>query len=520
MTLLKDTATVGGMTMISRVLGFVRDILLAAIVGAGPVADAFVVAFRFPNLFRRLFAEGAFNAAFVPLFAKRLEEEGVSSARRFAEESLAVLLAALVVFTLVVEIFMPAVVMVLAPGFVEDPQKFELTVLFTRIALPYLLFMSLTALYSGLLNSLGKFAVAAAAPALLNVVLITALLVVAPRVATAGHALVYGVVFAGVLQFLTLVWAASKVGYSLHLRVPRLTPAVHRLVRLGVPGALSGGITQINIVIGTMIASMESGAASYLYYAERVYQLPLGIIGIAMGVVLLPSIARQLRAGHEAQAHASQNRALELSMLLTLPAAAALLAIPMIVVTVLFEHGAFDHESARSTAKALGAFAAGLPAFVLIKVFSPGFFAREDTKTPMIFAGISVAVNIVLSLILFTQIGFLGIPIATTLASMVNAVLLGVRLKRLRYFMADDRLKQRLPRILIASIFMGVGLHWAAGAILPLVPSQPLAQMLVLGGLVLGGLAVYGGLVLAIGAARWEEVRGLFSKGSLGKSGK
>ncbi len=514
MTLLKDTATVGGMTLISRVLGFVRDILLAAILGAGPVADAFVVAFRFPNLFRRLFAEGAFNAAFVPLFAKRLEENGLDSARRFAEESLAVLLTSLIVFTLVVEIFMPAVVMVLAPGFVEDRQKFELTVLFTRIALPYLLFMSLTALYSGLLNSLGKFAAAAAAPALLNVVLITSLLVVAPLLATAGHALVYGVIVAGVLQFLSLVWAAARAGYALRLRRPRLTPAVRRLIRLGVPGALSGGITQINIVIGTMIASMESGAASFLYYAERVYQLPLGIIGIAMGVVLLPSIARQLRAGREAEAHASQNRALELSMLLTLPAAAALLAIPMIVVMVLFEHGAFDHESARATAKALGAFAAGLPAFVSIKVFSPGFFAREDTKTPMIYAAISVAVNVVLSLILFTQIGFLGIPIATTLASWVNAVLLGVKLQKLGYFKVDARLKERLPRILIASILMGVGLHWAVGAVLPLVPDLPVAQMLVLGGLVLGGLAVYGGLALALGAARLEDVRGLFSKSS------
>ncbi len=517
MNLLKDTATVGGMTLISRVLGFVRDILLAAIVGAGPVADAFVVAFRFPNLFRRLFAEGAFNAAFVPLFAKHLEENGEDSARRFAEESLAVLLTALVVFTLVTEIFMPAVVLALAPGFVEDQQKFDLTVLFTRIALPYLLFMSLAALYSGLLNSLGKFAVAAVAPALLNVVLITALLVAAPRMPTAGHALVYGVVVAGAMQLLFVAWAAGRAGYSLRLRRPRLTRPVRRLIRLGVPGALSGGITQINIVIGTMIASMEAGAASYLYYAERVYQLPLGIIGIAMGVVLLPSIARQLRAGRETQAHNSQNRALELSMLLTLPAAAALLAIPMIIVMVLFEHGAFDHESARSTAKALGAFAAGLPAFVLIKVFSPGFFAREDTRTPMIYAAISVAVNVILSLILFTQIGFLGIPIATTLASWVNAVLLGLKLLKLGYFKADARLTQRLPRILIASILMGVGLHWAVGAALPLAPPVAAAQMLVLAGLVLGGLAVYGGLALSLGAARLQEVRGLFSKGSAQK---
>ncbi len=511
--LLKDTAIVGGMTLISRILGFVRDILIATILGAGPVADAFVVAFRFPNLFRRLFAEGAFNAAFVPLFAKRLEGEGERAARLFAQDSLAVLLAALIVFTVVAEIFMPAIVSVMAPGFVEDPDKFTLTVLFTRLALPYLLFMSLTALYTGVLNSVGRFAAAAAAPALLNVVLITALLVAVPHLPTAGHALVYGVLVAGILQFLVLVVAAARAGYSFALPAPRLTPGVRRLVRLGVPGAVSGGITQINIVIGTMIASLQAGAPAYLYYAERVYQLPLGMIGIAMGVVLLPAVARQLRAGDEAGAQSSQNRALELSMLLTLPAAAALLAIPMLIVTVLFEHGQFTHDSARAVARALGAFAAGLPAFVLIKVFSPGFFAREDTRTPMIFAAISVAVNILLSLVLFFQIGFLGIPIATTLASWVNASLLGVRLMRLGHFKADARLKSRLPRIVLASAAMGALLWFAASQVMPLVPRLFVTEVAALAGLVVGGLAVFVVLAFAFGATKREDLKGLFVRG-------
>ena len=406
MSLLKNFATVGGATASSRVLGFVRDMFIAAALGTGPVADAFFVAFRFPNLFRRLFAEGAFNSAFVPLFAKALEGDGEDEARRFAEEALSGLLTALLVVTAVIEIAMPLFMFVLAPGFSADPEKFDLTVVLTRIAFPYLTFVSLVALYSGVLNARGRFAAAAFAPALLNVVLIAALV----AVFWFGHA---DTPSAGVWLDLghhrrrrrpaRLRWSGRPPhdGMVLRLVWPRLTPRLRRLAALALPGVLAGGITQINIVIGTMIASLAPGAVSYLYYADRIYQLPLGIVGIAIGIVLLPDLSRQLRAGRHDLVDFTQNRALEFAMALTLPAAVALIVMAHPIIALLFQRGSFDAADTAATAGALAAFAAGLPAFVLVKVFSPGFFAREDTRTPMWFAGITVAVNVVVSLALF-----------------------------------------------------------------------------------------------------------------------
>ena len=296
MSLLRNFATVGGATATSRLLGFVRDMFIAAALGTGPVADAFFVAFRFPNLFRRLFAEGAFNSAFVPLFAKALEGEGEESARRFGEEAMSVLLTALLVLTALVEIAMPILMFVMAPGFASDPAKFDLTVVLTRIAFPYLTLVSLLALYSGVLNARGRFAAAAFAPALLNVVLIGALAYIFwsghDGDLQAGYVLAWGTVIGGVVQLALVVAAAGRDGMWLKLRLPALTGRVRRFVRLAVPGVLAGGITQINIVIGTMIASLAPGAVSYLYYADRLYQLPLGIVGIAIGVVLLPDLSR------------------------------------------------------------------------------------------------------------------------------------------------------------------------------------------------------------------------------------
>lgn len=514
MNLLKAFATVGGMTMLSRVLGFVRDILIAAVLGTGPVADAFFVAFKFPNLFRRLFAEGAFNSAFVPLFAKRLEGEGEAAARGFAEEALSVLLTTLVLFTAAAQLAMPLLMYVIAPGFSDTPDKFAMSVTFTQIAFPYLLFMSLVALLSGLLNSLGRFAAAAFAPVLLNVILIATLVLAAPYFENPGLALVWGVAAAGAAQFLMLAWAASRAGYPLRLRRPRLTPGVRRLVALGIPGVIGGGITQINLLVGTIIASLQDGAVSWLYYADRVYQLPLGVIGIAIGIVLLPDLARRLRAGDEGGAMWSQNRSFEFAMLLTLPATAALLAIPGPIIEVLFERGAFDASDTRATMQALAAFALGLPAFVLIKVFSPGFFARENTKTPMYYAGAGIAVNITGSLILFYQIGFVGIALATSAAAWVNAGLLWWRLAADGNYAADDRLKKRLPLIVLSAAVMGAAL-WAAATY----GAPELAAMtangwteealgiIALGVLVTGGMALYAGLCQATGAMRLSDVK-------------
>lgn len=497
MALLRSASTVAAMTMISRVLGFVRDMLMAGVVGTGMVADAFVVAFRFPNLFRRLFAEGAFNAAFIPLFARRLEGEGQDQAIRFAEEVLAALLAFLLLLSAIFMLAMPWIVYALAPGFADNLEKMQLTAELTRIAFPYLTFMSLVALLGGILNSLHRFTAAAAAPIVLNIVMIIVLagVVVAGwgNTPTSGRALVWGVSAAGLLQFLMLWFALARSGITLRLRVPVVTVGVRRLVTLGIPGLIAGGVTQINLLVSTMIASLRDGAASWLYYADRIYQLPLGVIGIAIGVVLLPELARRLRAGDMKGVQSSQNGALEISLLLTLPAAIALLALPHPIIQVLFERGAFTADDTLATARALMAFAAGLPAFVMIKVFSPGYFAREDTRTPMWFAMISVAVNIAGALILFPYISYVGVALATSVAGWINAFLLALTLSRRGDFVLDARMRQALPRIIGASIMMGlvlVGLMQVCAPVFEVSVSF-LLRMLMLAVLVVTGATVY-----------------------------
>lgn len=517
MNLVRSFATVGGYTMASRLLGFARDMLIAATLGTGPVADAFVVAFRFPNLFRRLFAEGAFNSAFVPLFARRLEGEGMDSARRFAEEALAGLTFILLLLTAIAEIAMPWLMYLLAPGFAEDPAKYDLAVVLTRIAFPYLLCMSLVALLSGVLNALGRFAAAAAAPVLLNIVLIAVLvtLYLSGERATplSGIALCWGVTAAGVAQ-LAMLWVASRrAGIRLSPMRPVWTPAMRRLVRLGVPGIISGGITQINIVIGTVIASLQAGAVSYLYYADRIYQLPLGVIGIAIGIVLLPDLSRRLRAGQMDHARHSQNRSLEFSMLLTLPAAIALIVLAQPIIEVLFHRGAFSDAAVSATANALIAFAAGLPAFVLIKVFSPGFFAREDTRTPMWFAGINVVVNIAASLALYYPLGHVGIAIATSVSAWINTVLLAGTLVRRGHFDIDDQLRRRLPRIFAAALLMGLCLWPVQNWLEPfMVSGNEVGRIGGLVGLICTGMVVFGVAVQVFGGADLAQIRRMLTR--------
>ncbi len=507
MSLAKATATVGGNTMISRILGFVRDMLIAATLGAGPVAEAFVYAFTFPNLFRR--GEGAFNSAFVPLYSKRVEAEGEVAAKRFSGEAVSILLFAMVVLTILVEIFAPYVVMLIAPGFRADPVKFDLTVLFLRIVFPYLVFISLMAVLAGILNAHRRFAAAAAAPTLLNVIVIPVLIFGTNWFETPGHSLIIAIAFAGIAQFLALVWACARVGLVPRLPRPQLTPAMRDLIRLGIPGALAAGIVQINLVIGGMIASFEEGARPMLYYADRLYQLPLGVIGVAMGVVLLPEISRRLAAKDDQGVHDSQNRALELSLFFTLPAAVALFIVPAEMIHVLFEHGAFTPENTSGTAKALMAFAFGLAAFVLIKVFSPGFFAREDTKTPRKCSTVNAVDNVALSLWLFFEIGFVGIAIATTIAGWVNAILLGITLHRRGHYVMDRRLMSRLPRTLIASLAMGTGIYYLNALYFkPLFAGALMEQVLALGALVLGGIVIYGATALLLGAAKLSDIKG------------
>jgi len=513
MSLLRSAATVGGTTLISRLLGFLRDVMMAAALGTGPIADAFFVAFRFPNMFRSIFAEGAFNSAFVPLFAKRLEGEGENAARRFAEDALAVLLLALVLMTIAAELAMPWIMLVFAPGFADDPQKFEWAVEFTRIAFPYLLFISLTALQSAILNSLGRFFPGAAAPVMLNVTLIFAILLLVPLTDNPGRALAWGVAAAGVVQFVWLAVSLWRAGMVLRLRLPRLTPDVRRLFRLGVPGVIAGGITQVNLTIGTMIASLQAGAVSWLYYADRIYQLPLAVIGIAIGIVLLPELSRRLRADDGAGASWSQNRAVEFSMLLTVPAAVGAAVLSFDIIRVLFERGAFLRADTEATSIALMIYAAGLPAFVLIKVFQPAYFAREDTKTPLRFAAISIVVNIVASLVLFQYFGFAGSAAGPTLAAWTTTGQLATRLFRKGDFAPDPQLARRLPLILMASGGMGAALWFGADALAPFFENGLLVSVAALAGLIAGGVLVYFFLCEVTGASRLADLRRAFTRG-------
>jgi putative peptidoglycan lipid II flippase len=507
MKLYRSFATVGGLTLVSRILGFGRDILIASALGSGWIADAFFVAFRFPNLFRRLFGEGAFNSAFVPLFAKRLEGEGPASAKGFAEEAMAGLAFVLILLSIACMLAMPWLMYVIAPGFADQPEKFDLAVLLTTIAFPYLFCMSIVALMSGVLNSLGRFAESSAVSIVLNLTLMAAIGIAImlgysndPR---AGIALAWGVFAAGLFQLALLMWGLRRSDMWLRLVRPRLSPDVKRLVVLGIPGVIAGGITQLNILIGTIIASLQDGAVSHLYYADRVYELPLAIVGIAIGVVLLPDVARQLRAGNEASAIDSQNRSLEFAMLLTVPAAVALAVIPSEIVSVLFERGAFRPSDTVATSSALAIFAFGLPAFVMIKVFSPAFFAREDTKSPMRFAVISLTFNTAASVALFftfRSLGMaphLGIALATTLGGWLNAALLYGALRRQNYFRPDQRLRRSLPLVILASGVMAAVLYAAAELLAPWLAS---GQGFAIRGGALALLVAVGGLSY-VGAA-------------------
>jgi putative peptidoglycan lipid II flippase len=504
-------ATVGAMTVASRALGFVRDIFIAAVLGTSFVADAFFVAFRIPSMFRRLFAEGAFDAAFIPLFTKRLHADPVA-AKDFAAEALSGLAIVLISFTLLGEIAMPWLMLILAPGFASDPEKFALAVLFARIALPYLIFTSVVALYAGILNSFGRFAIAAFAPTLLNVVLILVLLVFVAaggsNQSTAAIALAWGITASGLLQVLVVGVAAAKLGMCLPWRRPQFSPEMRRLTTLAVPGLIAGGIAQLTVVTSTIIATLQERVVSWLYYADRLFQLPLGVIGVAIGVVLLPTLSHKLRSGDHASVLESENRALEFALLLTMPAAIALFLAAEPIMRVLFERGAFTAIDTKATSSMLAALALGLPAYVLIKVLHPSFFAREDTKTPMVYAGISLAANVILSLMLFLFIGATGLALATAISGWINVALLVAELTRRDSFALDRLFRRRFAGIIAACIVMGAVLF-----ILVRVLNQgfsPERGLLVQGtsllALVGTGLATYLGAAHLFGAAHFRDL--------------
>ncbi len=513
MALLRSIATVGSYTMISRVLGFARDIMIAAALGAGPVADAFFVAFKLPNFFRRLFAEGAFNAAFVPQFTRHMAEGGVANARRFAEEVLSVFVVTLFLFVTALQIAMPWVMQGFAPGFVDDPQRYDLAVTLARITFPYLLFISLVSQLGGVLNAIGRFAAAAATPIILNLCLIAALVGLTPVLPTPGHALAWGVSVAGIAQFLWLMRACRKAELTIRLPRPRLTPRVRRFLVLMLPGAIGAGVVQVNLLVDVVIASfLPGGSVSFLYYADRVNQLPLGVVGVAVGTALLPLLSRQVREGAEAAANASTNRAIEFSLLLTVPGAAALLVVAGPIVSVLFERGAFGAAETAATAAALGAYAVGLPAYVLIKVLGPGFFAREDTTTPVKIAAFCVALNLALNLALMGPLHHVGIALATAVSAWVNAGLLGWLLIRRGHFRPDGRLRRAVPRLVLASAAMAALIWFAFGALGGAAGADPVRNALALAVIVALGLGSFAVFALLFGAASAADLKRMLDR--------
>ena len=501
--------TVGIWTLLSKLLGFVRDIMIASAMGSGPVAQAFLIAFSLPNMFRRFFAEGAFNTAFIPMFSKKVEAG--DNPEDFAREAFSGLATIVLVVVLLGQIFMPFLVLAMASGFADDA-RFGLTIGYGRIVFPYILFISLAALLSGVLNATGRFATAAAAPILLNVVLVASMFLAQAIGWEVGTALSWAALFAGFAQ-MALVWSAAKrAGFTLLPRRPRLTPEIKRLAIIAFPAALAGGVVQVNLLVGRQVASYFDGAVAWLSYADRLYQLPLGVVGIAIGVVLLPDLSRRLRAGDDAGGNQSLNRAAEFSLALTLPSAVALMVIPTALVSVLFERGAFDSTDTANTALAVAIYGAGLPSFVLAKVLAPLFFAREDTKTPFHYALVSMVVNAGLAIGLAPFIGYLAAAIGTTVAGWAMLAQLWFGSRKLGSAASiDARLRTKLPRILVSCAIMGGTLIAAGYVLAPWLYGSSL-RYAALGLLVLIGAGVYGGAVVLTGALRPSELKALLRR--------
>jgi putative peptidoglycan lipid II flippase len=498
--MIRGILTIGGWTMGSRILGFVRDILIAALLGAGPVADAFFVANRLPNLFRRLFGEGAFNAAFVPSFAGLLATEGPEAAQAFAGQAASVLAFWLVSLTVLAEIFMPQVMSVLAPGFLATPGKFRLAVTLSRITFPYMPLICVAALLSGVLNGMNRFAAAAAAPMLYNLTSIGFMLGLLHVLPTAGHALAWGVSASGVFQLALLVWAVRRTGMRLHLPRPRLNPAMRRLLRRMGPGLLGAGVTQLNLSVDVIIGSLlPPGTVSVLYYADRVNQLPLGTIGAAVGTALLPTLSREVLSDRPEQALATMNRALDYALLLTVPATLALLVCAHPIIAVLFQRGAFSPHDVRLSAQALQAYAVGLPAFVVVKALVSGFFARGDTGTPVKVGIFCVVLNLCLNLLFMVPLKHLGPPLASALSAWVNVAGLTLLLSRRGQFAVDAGLRRLAPRIGAAGLAMAAVLWLVEWALRPEF-ARPGARWIALAMLVGSGFAAYGLAAQAVGA--------------------
>ena len=455
MNLIKSTGTFSFFTLVSRVLGYIRDILIAIFLGVGPLADAFFVAFRIPNTFRILFSEGTFNAAFVPSYATELSQ-GEEQSNEFANNVFNLLILGLFFIIIVIEIFMPMFVFLIAPGFDADNQKMELAINLTRITFPFLFFISLASFFSAILNSHNRFAVAAAAPIILNIMLIGVLFFGKFLNDKLVYYLSYAVTFSGFIQLIFLyVFVKKFYSPKLNFKI-KIDKKIKIFFKKLLPSIFSSGVTQINILVGTIIASFQASAVSYLYYADRIYQINLAIAGIAIGTVILPKLSSYIQDENNDQIIIIQNKALELSLFLSIPAAIALLIASEQIVSALFGYGTFNEDGVKNSAKALFYFSLGLPAFSLIKVFSSFFFARHNTKTPFYISLASVLLNILISIFYFKSLGFIIIPIATTISSWFNSIVLFIFLKKNSFFNFNFLFITRFLRIMVAATIMGL----------------------------------------------------------------
>ncbi|WP_174273265.1 murein biosynthesis integral membrane protein MurJ [Sphingomonas bacterium] len=518
MSLVRNTATIGGLTLVSRVAGFVRDMLMAQYVGAGLANDAFLIAWRLPNLFRALFAEGAFSSAFVPAFNREFGRKGggLRSALGFADEVLAILFPAVLILTVAMMVLAGPVVWAMTGGFPDGgPDKFDLAVALTRITFPYLALISLVSLMGGILNSVDRFWVNAAAPILLNLCMIAGLLFFRGDTAIeTAHTQAIAVTVSGVFQLGWLIWACDRAGTGLTLRRPRLNPRVRALLRIIWPAALGAGAVQFNLLISTSLAArfLPQGSVSYLYYADRLNQLPFALIGIGVGTAMLPGLSRQIGAGDDKGAGVTMNRAVELVLVLTLPATAALMIAAGPIIRALLQHGAFTAYDATASAAALAAFSIGLPANILIKVLVPGFYARADTRTPVRIALIAMASNLAMNLILIWPMRHVGLALSTALSCWVNAGLLWWTLRKRGHFTIDARLKRSAGKLLLATLAMAALLIAANPFLAPHMTRDLLERALWLGALMIAAAAVYFAAAFLLGAFRPAEFRAQFTR--------
>ena len=496
--------TVGGYTLLSRLTGFLRDIMLAAIIGAGPVADAFFVAFRLPNHFRAIFAEGAFNSAFIPAYARVRTEQGAVAAEQFGDRIFTLLFASQIVLLALALVFTPQAIELLAPGFSREPQQFALAVSLTRITFPYLLLMTLVTLWSGILNALHRFAAAAAAPILLNVTMM-ATLALAYWFPSVGYAAAWGVLISGFLQALLVGGDTLFMGVMTSFRALRWDKDVQRFFKALLPATLGSAGTQLALFADTIIASfLSAGAISALYYADRIDQLPIGVIGIAVGTVLVPEMTHRLASGDEARAQATQNRAIEFALLLALPCVVAFLVVPGLIMRALFMRGAFTAADAHAAALTLMAYTVGLIPFILIRSVVAPFLARGDTATPVKAALIGTAVNIVCKIALMFPLAQVGLALATSIGAWLNFILVLYFAARARLIAPDAELKMTLIKLAAATIVLALVLALAAPVVMAMLSSwsrfRDESALAVLVGI---GAVVYGGLVVVMLGRRW-----------------